>query len=301
MVRDPVDCEVSPRDHRHAASGTQFSRSRRNVRCASLSLGEHIGRERPTLFIMKANDRFSAPPFGGAARSGGAGPIDLGRPVGSAHPPFIIASFDARELGSLERAERALDVAADSHCDAVKLARLPWSWSARLFSHAERRNLVMLVPAFDEAAVGRLDWLGAPGFYLFYDWSDLDLVARAAATGKPLVMQVGTASEVELAEVIDTADRYGTGGIALVQSVIDVELDGLAAISRHSNVVGISDRSPGTAIPLAAISRGASIVEKRFKIGDDGMSLRAAELAGVVRDCELAWAAQGNGRGWSVN
>jgi pseudaminic acid synthase len=249
---------------------------------------------------MHALDRFSAPPFGGAARSGG-GPIDLGRPVGTAHPPFIIASFDARELGSLERAERALDVAADSHCDAVKLARLPWAWSARLFSRAEHRNLVMLVPAFDEQAVTRLDWLGAPGFYLFYDWTDLELVARAASTGKPLVMQVGTASEAELAEVIETADSNGTGGIALVQSVIDAELDGLAAISRQASVVGIADRSPGTAIPLAAISRGASIVEKRFKIGDEGASLRAAELAGVVRDCELAWAAQAADRRWSVN
>src|SRR4029077_19030444 len=118
----------------------------------------------------------------------------------------------------------AVDAAANANVDAIKLARLPWPWAARLFQRAEARNLTLLATALDEASVERLDWLGAPAFYLVYDWSDLELVARAARTGKPLVLQVGTASEVELAEVVETVHKNGRGGIALVQSVIDVEL-----------------------------------------------------------------------------
>ena len=225
--------------------------------------------------------------------------LDFGRPVGAAHPPFIIAALDARELGSLERALAAVDSAAASCVDAIRLSRLPWSWNARLLERAEARGIAMLAVAADEADLVRLDWLGAPAFYLMFDWSDLDLVARAAATGKPLVLQVGRASEPEIAEIVETARAHGTGGIALVQSVIDVELEGLDSLGRHGAVVGIADRSPGLAIPLAAISRGVSIVEKRFSLRPEGASI--SELASIVRDCEQAWARLALVPRWTTN
>lgn len=227
--------------------------------------------------------------------------MDFGRPVGAAHPPFIIAVLDCRELGTLERAVAAVDAAANSAVDAIKLDRMPWSWSAKLIARAEARNLTLLATALDEDAIMRLDWLGAAAFYLVFDWSDLDLVAAAARTGKPLVMQVGTASELELAEVVATVHANGNGGIALVQSVIDIDLEGLDALRRHGSVVGIADRSFGPAIALAAISRGASIVEKRFSLRKEDQSLCPVEVANVVRDCEQAWASLATDRRWAFN
>jgi sialic acid synthase SpsE len=227
--------------------------------------------------------------------------IEFGRPVGVAHPPFIIAALDCRELGTLERAMAAIDMAATSTVDAIKLDRMPWAWAARLIQRAEARNLTLLPTVLDESAVQRLDWLGAAGYYLVFDWSDLDLVAAAARTGKPMVLQVGTASQLELAEVVATVHAHGSGGIALVQSVIDVDLEGLESLRRHGSVVGIADRSHGPAIPLAAISKGASIVEKRFSLRSDAKELCPFELSAVVRDCEQAWASLGHDRHWTIN
>lgn len=227
--------------------------------------------------------------------------MDLGRPVGAAHPPFIIAALDCRELGTLERALAAIDVGAKSNVDAIRLARMPWAWANTLIERAESRNVMLLTTALDESEVKRLDWIGAQGFYLVFDWTDLDLVATAARTGKPLVMQVGTASESELAEVVATVHSHGKGGIALVQSVIDVDLEGLDALRRHGSVVGIADRSAGPQIPLAAISRGASIVEKRFALKPHASQLCPVELSTVVRDCEQAWAAMSPDAVWTTN
>ena len=227
--------------------------------------------------------------------------MDFGRPVGQAHPPFIIAALDCRELGSEERAVAAIDAAANSNVDAIKLARMPWAWASKLIERAESRGITLLTTALDEGMVQRLDWLGAQGFYLVFDWSDLELVAAAARTGKPLVMQVGTASEVDLAEIVATVHANGTGGIALVQSVIDVDLEGLDALRRHGAVVGVADRSRGPAIPLAAISKGASIVEKRFAMKPDAPQLCPVEMSMVVRDCEQAWASLGDDRRWTTN
>lgn len=227
--------------------------------------------------------------------------LDFGRPVGESHPPFIIAALDCRELGSLELALAAIDVAAKSNVDAIKLARMPFAWSAALIERAELRSLTLFAPALDEAEVSRLDWLGATGFYLFFNWSDLDLIARAAATGKPIVLQVGTATKAELAEIVAMAQANGTGGIALVQSVIDLDLEGLDALHSHGSVVGIADRSACSAIPVAAIHRGASIVEKRFSLQPGATQLCPVEVSAVVRDCEQAWASLGDGRAWTVN
>jgi len=227
--------------------------------------------------------------------------MDFGRPVGVAHPPYIIAVLDCRELGTLDRAIAAVDAAANSTVDAIKLDRMPWAWSAKLIARAEARSIALFATALDEDAVTRLDWLGANAFYLVFDWSDLDLVAAAARTGKPVVMQVGTASEIELAEVVATVHAHGKGGIALVQSVIDVDLEGLAALQRHGSVVGIADRSAGPAIPLAAISKGASIVEKRFSLRKEDRTLCPVEVSRVVRDCEQAWALLGSDRRWAFN
>lgn len=227
--------------------------------------------------------------------------MDFGRPVGVAHPPFIIAALDCQELGSIDRALAAIDASATGNVDAIKLTRMPWAWASTLIQRAEQRGVMLLTTALDEDMVQRLDWLGAQGFYLVFDWTDLELVATAARTGKPLVMQVGTASEVELAEVVSTVHANGTGGIALVQSVIDVDLEGLEALRRHGAVVGITDRSRGPAIPLAAISKGASIVEKRFTVRAETPQLCPVELSSVVRDCEEAWASLGDDRRWTTN
>lgn len=227
--------------------------------------------------------------------------MDFGRPVGLAHPPFMIAAPDCRELVTIDRAIAMIDAAADSHVDAIKFTRMPWEWSARLFERAERRSVAILVTARDEPSVERLDWLGAPAFYLTFDWSDLELVACAARTGKPLVIQVGTASQQELAEVIATARAHGDGGIALIRSVLDAGLEGLDELHCHGAVLGVVDRSACSAIPRAAISRGASIVEKRFSSRPDGTSFVLAQVAEVVRDCERAWAAMSETRQWTTN
>lgn len=223
----------------------------------------------------------------------------MGRPVGRAHPPFIIAALDCRELGTLELALSAIDSAADSKVDAIKFARMPWAWAAKLIERAETRHVTLLVQALDEDQISRLDWLGACAYYLVFDWCDLDLVATAARTGKPIVMQVGTASEVELAEVVATVHANGNGGIALVQSVIDIGLEGLDGLRRHASVVGIADRSTDPTVAMAAIERGASIVEKRLSLATDGKSF--VDIDAMVRDCEQGWASLGDDRGWTVN
>lgn len=208
----------------------------------------------------------------------------------------MIAAVDCTKLGSIELALAAIDAAAASHCDAVKLTSLPWTWCARLYNYADPRGIKLISTVSDERSIERLDWFGAPAFEIFFDWADLDLVAAAARTGKPLVLSVANATEAELAEVVALARREGANGIALVQRVMDGGLATLESLRTHKTIVGISDRSSDSSVLKSAIGSGARIIEKRL-----APRLFSTELPKVVRDCELAWAMLGNVREWTTN
>ena len=271
--------------------------------------------------------------------------LTIGRAIGAEHPPFVIAELSANHLGSLERALAIVDAAADAGCDAVKLqtftpdamtldapsadfhipdgpwggrtlwdlyreAETPWAWHAPLFARAAARGLVMFSTPFDERAVVALDRLGAPAFKIAsFELVDLELIACAARTGKPLIMSTGMASELEVADAVETARRHGAGGVALLHCVSgyptpieDTNLRRLDAIARHDTVIGISDHSPGAVVPIAAVARGASIIEKHLTLRradggpDAGFSLEPPEMAEVVRGARLAYGALGDGR-----
>ena len=221
----------------------------------------------------------------------------LGRPVGEHHSPFVIAALDCTKLASVEQAIGAIDEAAAHHCDAVKLTQLPIGWCARVFNHADPRGIKLITTVTDERTIEQLDWLGTAAFEIFFDWADLDLVAAAARTGKPLVLSVANATEAELAEVVALARREGAASVALVQRVLGSGLGYLDTLRQHNTVVGISDRASSPGVVRSAIGRGARIVERR-------LAPRAikAELSALVRDCDLAWALLGNAdQPWTHN
>jgi N-acetylneuraminate synthase len=273
-----------------------------------------------------------------------AASLTIGRPIGPGHPPFVIAELSANHLGSLERALAIIDAAADAGCDALKLqtftpasmtidsargdfqiadgpwqgrslwdlygeAHTPLDWHARLFARGAARGLVVFSTPFDELAVEHLDRLGAPAFKIAsFELVDLELIAFAAQTGKPLIMSTGMASDAEVAEAVDAARSHGNGGVALLHCVSgyptpieQTNLRRLDAIASYGPVFGISDHSPGAIVAIAAVARGASIVEKHLTLAradggpDAGFSLEPAEMAEVVRGARLAWSALGDG------
>lgn len=218
--------------------------------------------------------------------------MQLGRPVGASYPPFIIAAIDCNGAKRIDDVLAAIDAAADAQFDAVKIATLPWSWYPTLFQRAEARGLLILPSVGDERAVERLDWLGAHAFEIFFDWADLDLVTAAARTGKPLLLSVANASDMQLAEVVARARAEGAPSVAIVQRVV-AGVDALAGLAHHGTVLGISSRPADPELLREAVSRGARIVEVRLRAG------RLVELQNFGRD---GWASLGSSpEGWTTN
>ena len=184
-----------------------------------------------------------------------AQPFVIGnRTIGAGLPAYIIAELSANHRQHEDLAVELVQAANDAGADAVKLqtytpdtitiasdaasfragagslwagttlhalykeAYMPWEWQPRLKALAESLGMDCFSSPFDPTAVDFLASLDVPAFKVAsFELVDLPLIRRMAATGKPLVMSTGMATEAEIDEAIAAARSGGATAIALLK------------------------------------------------------------------------------------
>jgi pseudaminic acid synthase len=178
-----------------------------------------------------------------------------GRPIGPAHPPFVIAEMSGNHNQSLERALAIVEAAAEAGAHAFKLqtytadtmtldvrggnfeisdvdslwagknlhdlykqAYTPWEWHAPIMERARELGLICFSSPFDETAVDFLEDLDAPAYKIAsFENNHLPLIRKAASTGKPLIMSIGMASVGELEQAVVAAREAGCQNLVLLK------------------------------------------------------------------------------------
>lgn len=225
--------------------------------------------------------------------------------------------------------------AAESQLAMLKKLELPREWHAPLRDHAHKRGIEFLSTAFDLDSLAFLDTLGVPQFKVpSGELTNGPLLWQFARLGRPLILSTGmaTLAEVEQGLAIVT---HALNAEAEPQSIAEVwqgwsrpdwraRLDGhvtllhctsqypmpldevnLRAMDTLANAfgldVGYSDHSEGTLIPIAAVARGAKVIEKHFTLdrsmeGPDHLaSLEPDGLAQMMTDIRAIELAIGDG------
>ncbi len=192
--------------------------------------------------------------------------------------------------------------------ELYKEAYTPWEWHEQLFKCAALNNIICFSTPFDDTAVDFLENLGAPAHKIAsFENNHHPLLKKVAATGKPIIMSTGVSSLSGLAESVDVLRQNGCNDLVLLKCTSNYpaspENSNLRTIPHLRELfhceVGLSDHTMGIAVPIAATTLGATVIEKHFCLSraeggvDSAFSLEPAELSAMVIETERAWQSLG--------
>lgn len=264
----------------------------------------------------------------------------------SAHvQPLIIAEMSGNHNQSLERALSIVEAAARAGAHALKIqtytadtmtididsgeffiddpkslwkgtslyklyqrAYTPWEWHEQIFDRARKLGMIPFSTPFDESSVDFLEQLGVACYKIAsFENTDLPLIRKVAATGKPMIVSTGMAMVEEIAETVTVARSAGCKDIILLRCTstypatpVDTNIRAIPHLRQMFNCeVGLSDHTMGVGVAIASVALGATVIEKHFTLAradggvDSTFSLEPAELATLVTETERAWQSLG--------
>jgi N-acetylneuraminate synthase len=186
---------------------------------------------------------------------------------------------------------------ARSQRDMIRRLELSEDTHRRLKSRAERRGLVFLSTPFDAPSADFLFALGVPAFKIpSGELTNLPFLRQIARFRRPILLSTGMSTLAEVAVAVATLRRAGGAQMALLHCVScyparleDVNLRAIETLAGRFHVpAGYSDHTLGIEASLAAVARGAVIIEKhltldrRLKGPDHAASLEPREFAAMV-------------------
>ncbi|MEK9197498.1 MULTISPECIES: pseudaminic acid synthase [Bacillales] len=185
-----------------------------------------------------------------------------------------------------------------------KEAYTPWEWHEAIFNRAKEHGLLAFSSPFDETAVDFLETLNVPAYKIAsFENVSIPLIRKVARTGKPLIISTGMATAAELDEAVRAARDEGNEQIILLKCTSTYPAtpanSNLATIPHMRELfgteMGLSDHTMGVGVAVAAVTLGATVIEKHFTTSreeggvDSAFSMEPHELKMLVEETERAW------------
>ena len=267
------------------------------------------------------------------------------RSIGPASAPFVIAEMSGNHNQSLERALEIVEAAAKTGVHALKIqtytpdtmtldlderefhisdpkslwagtslyklygqAYTPWEWHEAIFKRAKELGIIAFSTPFDATSVDFLESLDVHCYKIAsFENTDLPLIRKVAATGKPMIISTGMASIAELDDTVRAARQAGCKDLVLLKCTSTYP-----ATADNTNIltiphmrelfgceVGLSDHTMGVGVSVASVALGATVIEKHFTLNradggvDSSFSMEPSEMTQLVVETERAWQALG--------
>lgn len=224
------------------------------------------------------------------------------RKIGPSHKPFVIAEVGINHDGDINKAYRMIDDAYRAGCECVKFQThivsdemIPndvvpgnaresiWDMMNRcalseredmsLKRYVESKGMIFLSTPFSRAASDRLRKMKASAYKIGSgECNNYPLVEHIASFGKPIILSTGMNDVMSIKKSVSIFKKYKVPFALLHCTSIyptpysKVRLGALSEIKKNfpNVVLGLSDHSVGNYTCFAAISLGASILEKHF-------------------------------------
>lgn len=212
---------------------------------------------------------------------------------------YIIAEIGINHRGNLEVAKELIDSAVRTGVDAVKFQtylteqriskenkelfhtlrdlELPFEAFKELKEYTSQYNVDFFSTPFDANSVEYLESIETKIYKIAsFDVTNHKLLKAIGKTGKPVVLSVGMSDLEEIKEAYEILSA-GTNNIAILHCISSYPTD--ENESKLSNIytlqkkfdciIGQSDHTSDIFVSLCAVSAGAQIIEKHFKVNEN--------------------------------
>jgi N-acetylneuraminate synthase len=260
------------------------------------------------------------------------------RAIGPGQPCFVIAEIGNNHNGDFDRAITLVDAAVATGADCAKFQmrkldevyrgsslagtgedlsveytldllrrfELTVDQHRKLKQYCDQKGIAYLCTPWDKTSLAVLDGFGAPGFKVASaDLTNLPLLLAMVRTGKPFIASTGmsTLKEIE-AVVLALHDLRASFVLLHCQSTYpaafhNINLRFMDRLRRIHPIVGYSGHERGTAVSIAAVARGACVIERHISLDrtmegpDHAASLEPGEFTQLVSGIREAEAALG--------
>jgi sialic acid synthase SpsE len=157
--------------------------------------------------------------------------------------------------------------------EVYRHAELPRDWIHELFEYSKKKGIAFLATPYDKAAADLLEKIGVSAFKVGSgDITWLEFLEYVARKQKPILLPTGASTLADVDKAISIIRSAGNNEIILLQCVTNYpsgfESANIRAMRSMGEVfgtlVGYSDHTPGSLVPLGAVAMGACVIEKHF-------------------------------------
>lgn len=226
--------------------------------------------------------------------------------IGDGHPVFIIAEIGINHNGSLEIAKKLIDAAKNAGCDAVKFQKrtpeicvpkdqwyverdTPWGRMtyidyrhkvefskddyAVIDKYCDEKNIIWFASCWDEEAVDFIEQFDVPIYKTSSaSLTDIELLQKHKSLGKPIMISTGmsTMKEIEDAENVFNKKNiliaHSTSSYPCLNNELNLKMITTLREKYPTIPIGYSGHETGLAPTWAAVSLGASFVERHISL-----------------------------------
>ena len=218
---------------------------------------------------------------------------------------FVIAEIGMNHNGIYENAIKLIDMANDAGANCVKFQmrdlkalysedalnlssgdlstqytigllkkfELTHDQYKSLYQYSVEKNLIFLCTPWDLPSVEIIDEIGSPGFKIASaDLTNIELINRVLTKKKPMILSTGMSTQEEIDITVSfLKDNNAEFALLHCNSTYpapfkDINLNYLDKLQTYDVPIGYSGHERGIAVSLAAVAKGAKIIEKHITL-----------------------------------
>ena len=187
---------------------------------------------------------------------------------------FQIHIFDAESLPSAPNPPYFKDETRKKYFERTAFSKEEWQ---KLKDYSEKEfGIEFLASPFSNEAVELLQSVGVQTYKIASgEVTNLPMLKKIARTKKAVLLSSGMSTWSEIDDAVHTLTENGCVDLTILQCTSDYpclsENAGLNVLDElkkkyPDHKIGYSDHTLGTAIPIAAVCKGATVIEKHFTL-----------------------------------